>query len=514
MTASPSFSDSPGVSTASRTPTRRPAPTRRRLDYMPLTEVLEADVNPKRHDGGGIAASLARFGYVEPIALDERTGRLVAGHGRLEQLRALRERAGKTGRGHRDGTGGPPDGVVVEDGQWFVPVVRGWSSADDAEADAYLIASNRLSERGGWDEGALAALLADLEQADPTLPALAGFADVEVAALLERLAAVVDEPPTGALTAHEAPPAPDAPLSRVGEVITLGPHTLVVGDAGDPAVLTAAMAGARAAVLWTDPPYGVDYVGKTPRHLTIASDTPGAAVLLFARTLEAIEAAGALLPGAAFYVCHPPGVDGIDFQHLLRQPPWRFAAGLVWVKDALVLGHSDHHYRHEPIATGDYVPVDATADDVEVSVRTHELIGYGRYVPGGRTPAKGRGRGGWYGGHAVTTVFEVPRPKSSRLHPTMKPLDLITAHLRNVTRRGQHVLDTFAGSGTTVLAAHALGLIAHVVELEPAYADVVASRFQHVTGITPTVDGVPRSYPRLDAAPEATTDTTAPAEAR
>lgn len=127
--------------------------TERRVEYMSLDSVPGATRNPKRHSGD-IPVSIRRFGFTEPLLLDERTGKLVAGHGRLEAVRQLR--AGKEE---------PPPGVRVKKGHWEVPVVRGWSSRSDTEADAYLLASNRLTEVGGWESDGLAELLKELEGA-------------------------------------------------------------------------------------------------------------------------------------------------------------------------------------------------------------------------------------------------------------------------------------------------------------------------------------------------------------
>lgn len=126
----------------------------RRIEYIALNHVQRARRNPKQHDETSIAASLTRFGLGELPLIDERTGLLVAGEGRINQLTALRD-ADKLS---------PPDGVhLADDGDWLVPVICGWASADDTEAEAYLIASNRLSERGGWDGLGLAEMLAALD---------------------------------------------------------------------------------------------------------------------------------------------------------------------------------------------------------------------------------------------------------------------------------------------------------------------------------------------------------------
>jgi hypothetical protein len=143
----------------------------RRVEYMALTDVQPAVRNPKRHATQAIAASIDRFGLGELPLLDERTGRLVAGHGRLDQLAAMR-RAGQD----------PPDGVkLAADGNWLVPITRGWASRSDAEAEAYLVASNQLTVKGGWDQDALVDLLGEL---DEELVELAGFDERDLAKLL------------------------------------------------------------------------------------------------------------------------------------------------------------------------------------------------------------------------------------------------------------------------------------------------------------------------------------------
>jgi hypothetical protein len=129
----------------------------RRVDYMPLSEVVAAARNPKLHDADGIAASISKHGLGELPLLDERTGRLVAGHGRIDDLRDRYQRG-------QD----PPGGVLVDaEGEWKVPVVRGWASTSDDAAAAYLIGSNGLTISGGWDDKELAALLGELRDADP-----------------------------------------------------------------------------------------------------------------------------------------------------------------------------------------------------------------------------------------------------------------------------------------------------------------------------------------------------------
>lgn len=154
-------------------------PSTRAVEYVPLDAVRPADRNPKSHDHASLRASVERFGFVEPMIRDDRTGRLVAGHGRLDELRMARARDSEN----------PPQGVTLDaDGSWLVPVLIGWSSSDDVEAQAYVLSSNRLVELGGWDESILTDVLVDLEQlGDAALIGTGYSVDDALAALSKRL---------------------------------------------------------------------------------------------------------------------------------------------------------------------------------------------------------------------------------------------------------------------------------------------------------------------------------------
>jgi DNA modification methylase len=203
-------------------------------------------------------------------------------------------------------------------------------------------------------------------------------------------------------------------------------------------------------VLWTDPPYGVAYVGRTARALTIANDNVEAPALLEA----ALHMADALLaPAAPFYLATPAGPQGTPFRLALERLGWRHHQTLVWVKNAPVLGHSDHHFQHEEILYG--------------------------WRPGPGRPGRGRQQGSrWYGDNSQSSVFFVNRPARSEQHPTMKPVALIAAQLANSSRRGDAVLDLFAGSGSTLIACEQLARRCCAVELDPGYCDVIRRRYQ------------------------------------
>lgn len=196
----------------------------RRLEYMPLTDLvdrLDPD-NVKGHDDAGIDESLDRFGYTEPVMLDERTGKLVAGHGRIQRLNAMAS-------DHSTDPERPPEGVLaVDDGTWQVPVVRGWASKDDNEARAYMITANRLTEKGGWTDD-LATVLDELAQTPAGLPP--GFTTDDVDALLAELGSgELPEQPTGADYADDsergdpAPPREQQGLHDVALVFQSAAH--------------------------------------------------------------------------------------------------------------------------------------------------------------------------------------------------------------------------------------------------------------------------------------------------
>ena len=212
------------------------------------------------------------------------------------------------------------------------------------------------------------------------------------------------------------------------------------------------MADEQAVCLWTDPPYGVEYEGGTKRKLTLRNDSAEGLSRLLEDSFAALDAV--LASGAAVYIAHPAGALSVTFGSRFIAQGWRLHQTLVWIKDSLVIGHSDYHYRHEPV-----------------------LFGY-KAAQGRR----GRGSGGWYGGNDCSSVFEVPRPKASPDHPTSKPVALVEAMVKNSSRSRDIVLDGFLGSGSTLIACERAGRRCFGLEIDPRYVDVAVRRWEAYTG--------------------------------
>jgi site-specific DNA-methyltransferase (adenine-specific) len=235
---------------------------------------------------------------------------------------------------------------------------------------------------------------------------------------------------------------------KTGQLWRLGDHRIICGDCTDRAVVEKVMAGEKAVCMWTDPPYGVEYVGKTKDAMTIEND--GADDLPGLLTASFLLADSVLVEGAPIYVAHPAGALQMVFDKCFVDVGWKFHETLVWVKDSMVLGHSDYHYKHEPIIYG----------------------------------WKGKNRF-WYSGRDQVSVFEIPRPKRSAEHPTMKPPELVEVCMQNSTKNADIVYEPFSGSGTSIIACERLGRKCRAIEISPAYVAVSIQRWVDTTGGRP-----------------------------
>lgn len=226
------------------------------------------------------------------------------------------------------------------------------------------------------------------------------------------------------------------PRSKAGEIYELGRHRLMCGDSTNKGDVEKLMAGGLADMVFTDPPYGVNYEGKTKEKLKIQNDVGTG---IFDVAIENFLTK----PGATFYVCCPPGNNYLSFDVAFRKV-CTFSQTLIWVKDSMVLGHGDYHYKHEPILYG------------------WEKSGTHR----------------WLGDRKQTSVWEIARPKVSKEHPTMKPLELINKALMNSSENGEIVLDLFGGSGSTLIACEQANRRCYTMEIDPKYCDVIRNRYE------------------------------------
>jgi len=332
------------------------------------------------------------------------------------------------------------------DPEQIVPVLV--LDVDEDEAEKLLATMDPISALARPDPGALIDLLSRVDtQSEP------------LADLLEGLFRSADEELRRLLADPEEIPSAPKPRAKPGDLFALGEHRLSCGDATSDADIGRLMGGARADLLVTDPPFGVELVGRTKRALRIRGDVPEGLEELLQRSFA--RAGEVLREGAPLYVFHPAGEFSVVFAKAFLAQGWELRQTLIWKKDRFVLGHGDYHYEHEPI-----------------------LYGY--------TPApsrRGRGAGGFYGGNGQSSVLEVPRPAASREHPTAKPVELIRRLVSNSSRRGQVVLDPFGGSGSTLIACEELSRRAFLMELDPVYCDVIIERFETLTGTKVRLEG-------------------------
>ena len=388
-------------------------PERQTITDRLVTDLIPYARNARTHSDAQvaqIAASIAEFGFNNPF-LTHGDG-VVAGLGRLLAARKL--------------------------GMASVPCLD-LAHLTKTQARAYVLANNQLAMNAGWDSEMLALELIELK-ADGVDLDLLGFPDV--GALLA--------PPGGLkpdVDEDEVPEAPKVAVTKLGDVITLGRHRLMCGDSTSIDAVQVLGGGQMFDMLWTDPPYGVSYVGKTKDALTIENDSLDDAGLTdFLRA--ALGCAWATCrEGASWYVAAPAGPLNHCFSTVLKElAVWR--QSLNWVKNTFAMGRSDYHYRHEPIFYG-------------------WKEGAAHYFVDDRTQ---------------DTILEFDKPARNGVHPTMKPVALVERCIENSSKPGERVLDLFGGSGSTLIAAEKTGRTAYLMELDPIYCDVIVNRWEQATG--------------------------------
>ncbi len=325
----------------------------------------------------------------------------------------------------------------------------GWESCDvvelpinDLDAASLAIALNRSGELATWDESALATILEGLRRED-ALDGV-GFSSTDIDQLLADLAAL--QPPKE-LTDPEIAELPDRPVSRRGDLWVMGDHRLLCGDACEPTDYEKLLQGEIVDVAWNDAPYNVNYTGKTADALQIENDdlTDQEFEQFLRRAFTAML--GVCRPGANWFSCAPSGPQFLPFAVVLA------ALGIwhqtcIWLKDSFALGHADYHHQYENILVG--------------------------WKPGAaHRPPRTRD---------LSTVWEAPKPRANLLHPTMKPIPLITRAIEASSAVGDIVCDCFSGSGSAIIAAESTRRRARAIEIDGRYVDASIRRWQEATG--------------------------------
>ena len=357
--------------------------------------------NPKQHDDKLIKDSIQDLGFVDDIVIDEKNV-ILAGHGRLKALEEL----------------GTKEIDVIK--------ISGWTQE---QKDRYLLLSNKSVEKGGWDFEMLA-------QIDKELLKQVGFESQELDKIFKDLNKDDDE----------VPEVPEKPTSKLGEIYQLGKHRLVCGDALKRDDVEKLMNGVKANMVFTDPPYNVDYgvskkqgnkIRKIKNDNLSADDWE-----IFCKSLYEIFRQ---YNKGDIYMWGAPGPDGMKMRLWLTEIGCHWSATIIWKKQQLVLSPAKYQRMYEPCFYGWF------------------------------------DQSSYCGSRKETEVWEIDRPLNSKLHPTMKPVELCEKAITNSSKRGDIVLDVFGGSGSTLIACEQLDRKCYMMELDPRYTDVIISRWENFT---------------------------------
>lgn len=372
-----------------------------------MSDIKPYEKNPRKNDEAVkyVAESIKQFGFKVPIVIDM-NGVIVAGDTRYKAAKKL--------------------------GMNEVPCIVA-DDLTDEQLKAFRLADNKVAEKAEWDFDLLNMELSDIFDIDMDL-----FGFEEVIDDGEMVEAKEDDY-NGEL--------PEEPKSKLGDIYQLGNHRLMCGDSTSMDDVQMLVGGGQVDLLLTDPPYNVDYTGKTKDALKIQNDKMEDSNFRQFLT-DAFSAADAVMKlGAVFYIWHSDN-EGYNFIRAVKEVGWKFYQTIIWNKNSMVLGHLDYQKKHEPCL-------------------------YGWKEGAGHL---------WASDRKQTTVIDFQRPTKSDLHPTMKPIGLFDYQIRNNTKGGDIVLDLFGGSGTTIMACEQNGRKACVMEYDPKYVDVIIDRWEKFTG--------------------------------
>ena len=310
----------------------------------------------------------------------------------------------------------------------------------EAQKKAYILADNRMALDAGWDEELLRIEIESLQGADFDV-SLTGFGADEIADLFagdgEKDVKDDDFDLSAALE--------KAAFVERGDIWTVGRHRLLCGDATSAEDVAALMDGKKANLIVTDPPYNVAF--KSGSGLSIQNDSMenGEFYTFLYNSFQ--NMAEHLEKGGAAYVFHAD-TEGLNFRKAFVDAGFHLAGVCIWVKNSLVLGRSDYQWQHEPVLYG--------------------------FLKNGKHP--------WYSDRKQTTIWNYDKPKRNKNHPTSKPLDLLGYPISNSSQENAIVLDTFGGSGSTLMACEQTNRICHMMELDEKYASVILRRYVEDTG--------------------------------
>ena len=394
-----------------------------KIKMTPVAQLVPYAANARTHSEqqiAQIAASITEFGFTNPI-LTGADNIIIAGHGRLLAAQKL--------------------------GIDKVPVIV-LEHLDEAQRRALVIADNKLAENAGWDEELLRVELAALDDLDFDLD-LMGFSDEELENLLGDPELALGE----AEGEDDIPEPPEEPVSRPGDLWVLGNHRLLCGDATVVTDIEKLMDGQLADMVFTDPPYNVDY-GNTAKDKqrkakgksggrTIMNDNLGQAFEQF--LYDAITNMLMVTKGS-LYICMSSS-ELHTLQRAFITAGGKWSTFIVWAKNTFTLGRADYQRQYEPILYG-------------------WKEGSDRY---------------WCGARDQGDVWFVNKPRVNDLHPTMKPVELVERAIKNSSKSKDIVLDPFGGSGSTLIACERLGRQCRTSELDPKYVDVIVKRWQEMT---------------------------------
>jgi len=368
--------------------------------------------NPRQNKSAidEVAKSIKRFGFASPIIARAADNMIIAGHTRFEAAKKI--------------------------GLKSVPVR--FMDLDLNDAQLLALADNKIGEIADWDQDKLKEVLSSLEDQD--LSGL-GWSDEELDALIDQ-----DDPVELNGDPDDVPEVEEQAITSAGDLWILGDHRLLCGDSTKEEDIGRLMAGEKADLWITDPPYNVAYEGKTKDKLKIKNDsiTDTEFSLFLDSAYE--QADQNMKEGAVFYIWHED--TNIHFRQSCLNVGWLLKQCLIWKKQTMVIGRQDYHWQHESC-----------------------LYGW-----------KAGAAHLWNSDRKQTTILEYDKPNRNGQHPTMKPVQLISYQIQNSTKKDQNILDSFGGSGSTLIACEQTNRKCFMMELDPKYCDVIIRRWQQLTG--------------------------------